>query len=284
LANLVLYPFTQCYTQGFDISRNFMGSHHQISEGKARSPAPVALVTGSARRLGSAIARYLHDKGYDVVLHYRQSKAQTQALLAALNTQRPGSAHAIQAPLSLHTDYQALMDSVMTAAGRLDLLVNNASAFFPTPVGQISVDDFQQLFDSNVAGPLLLSQAAGDELARHRGSIVNLVDIHADKPLKGYPVYSMAKAANAMMVKSLAKELAPHVRVNGVAPGCILWPEESNANTELTDQSQQDILSRIALGRTGSPQDIAEAVYFLATAEYVTGHILVVDGGRSLNM
>lgn len=243
-------------------------------------------MTGAARRLGAAIAQHLHQQGYDVVLHYRESKAQTQALTKALNASRPSSATLLQARLGPELDCDALMTEIIGNTGRLDLLVNNASEFFPTPVGQINRDDYDRLFDSNVAGPLFLSQAAAGPLKKTGGSIVNLVDIHADKPLKNHPVYSMAKAANAMLVKALAKELAPQVRVNGVSPGCILWPEgEADAvKNEETRQTREQILDRIALGRTGSPQDIAEAVCFLANAPYITGQILAVDGGRSLNM
>jgi len=248
-----------------------------------RSTAKVALVTGAARRLGAAIARHLHGGGYHVVLHYRESQAQTQELVEELNHQRPGSASVVQACLDPQLDYQALVQKVLEMAGRLDLLVNNASEFFPTPLGAIGPQEYHRLFDSNVAGPFFLAQAAFEELARNNGNIVNLVDIHGEKPLKGHPVYSMAKAANAMMVKALAKEMAPRVRVNGVAPGCILWPEGEDA-TAATDKTRQAILQRVALGRTGQPQDIAEAVYFLASAEYITGQILAVDGGRSLNM
>ncbi len=241
-------------------------------------------MTGAARRLGAAIAQHLHQQGYDVVLHYRESIVQTQALAEALNASRPGSATLVQAHLGPELDCDALMSEVIGNTGRLDLLVNNASEFFPTPVGQINRDDYHRLFDSNVAGPLFLSQAAAGPLKKTGGSIVNLVDIHADKPLKNHPVYSMAKAANAMLVKALAKELAPLVRVNGVSPGCILWPEGDTANAEETRQTREQILDRIALGRTGSSQDIAEAVCFLANAPYITGQILAVDGGRSLNM
>jgi len=269
------------------------GNRHAASNPNSRAPgqgaigqgdgARVALITGAARRLGAAIAQHLHQRGYDVVLHYRESKAQTQALADSLNALRPGSARLLQARLGPTLDYQALVAEVLASAGRLDLLVNNASEFFPTPVGQMDALAFQRLFDSNVAGPLFLSQAAAEPLRQTGGSIVNLVDIHADRPLKNYPVYSMAKAANAMMVKALAKELAPQVRVNGVAPGCILWPEGEEA-TASAGETRKQILDRIALGRTGSPQDIAETVYFLANAPYITGQILAVDGGRSLNM
>jgi len=245
---------------------------------------PVALITGAARRLGAAIARHLHANGYRVVLHYRQSARQTQALVEELNWQRAGSASLVQAALGAGFDAEALLRSVLSAFGRLDVLVNNASEFFSTPVGQITTADYQRLFDSNVAGPLFLSQAAFPHLRQTAGSIVNLVDIHAEKPLSQYPVYSMAKAANAMMVKALAREMAPQVRVNGVAPGCILWPEGENAETTDNKRIRRTIISRIALGRTGAPQDIAEAVLFLARAEYITGQILAVDGGRNLHM
>ena len=238
----------------------------------------VVLVTGAARRIGAAIVTRLHAEGARIAIHYRGSAAEAEALAAGLNASRADSAATFQADL---LDVQALpllVDSVVAWGGRLDALVNNASTFYPTPVGEITEAHWQDLVGSNFKVPLFLSQAAAPHLRIARGGIVNIVDIHGQRPLRDHPVYGPAKAALAMLTKSLAKDLAPDVRVNGVSPGAIMWPE-----TGLSDNAQQAILEQVPLARAGKPEDIAGCVlYLLRDAPYVTGQIIAVDGGRSI--
>jgi len=242
--------------------------------------APVALVTGAARRVGAAIARRLHASGHDLVLHHRASPAEAAALAAELEAIRPGSALVVQAELGDIAVLPGLVDAAIARFGRLDALVNNASAFHPTPIGQASEADWNALFDSNAKGPFFLAQAAAAELRARGGGIVNLVDVYAERPLRGHTLYCMAKAANAMLVKSLALELGPEVRVNGIAPGAILWPEAGKS-----EAAKQAMLAKTALQRVGAPEDIAEAVrWLLQDARYTTGQVLAVDGGRLLNL
>lgn len=242
--------------------------------------APVALVTGAARRVGAAIARRLHASGHDLVLHHRASPAEAAALAAELEAIRPGSALVVQAELGDIAVLPDLVDAAIARFGRLDALVNNASAFHPTPIGQASEADWNALFDSNAKGPFFLAQAAATELRARGGGIVNLVDVYAERPLRGHTLYCMAKAANAMLVKSLALELGPEVRVNGIAPGAILWPEAGKS-----EAAKQAMLAKTALQRVGAPEDIAEAVrWLLQDARYTTGQVLAVDGGRLLNL
>src|SRR5712671_5887626 len=237
-----------------------------------------ALVTGGARRVGAAIARRLHAAGASVVLHYRDSATDADKLAAELNALRAKSAVTVKAELLAPIAPRALVAAALEGFGRLDLLVNNASSFFPVEVGAIEASHFEELIGSNLRAPLFISQEAAPHLAEARGSIVNIVDIHAERPLKGYAVYSVAKAGLAALTRSLALELAPAVRVNGVAPGAIAWP----ADGQLEAEERQRIVSTTPLGRTGSPEDIAQAVHFFACAPYVTGQILAVDGGRSI--
>ena len=237
-----------------------------------------ALVTGGARRVGAAIARRLHAAGASVVLHYRDSASDADKLAAELNAQRAKSAATVKAELLAPIAPRALVAAALESFGRLDLLVNNASSFFPVEVGAIEASHFEELIGSNLRAPLFISQEAAPHLAEARGSIVNIVDIHAERPLKGYAVYSVAKAGLAALTRSLALELAPAVRVNGVAPGAIAWPEDG----QLEAEERQRIVRTTPLGRTGSPEDIAQAVHFFACAPYVTGQILAVDGGRSI--
>ncbi len=237
----------------------------------------VALVTGGAHRIGAEIARSLHRQGAQVVLHYRRSQDDAEALKREMEASRPDSVTLIQADLSATGDLPGLIDTIKQRAGGLDVLVNNASSFYPTPLGTVSEAQWDDLIGSNLKGPFFLSQAAAPLLSERQGCIVNLVDIHADRPLKGHPVYSMAKAGVASMTRALARELAPQVRVNGVAPGAILWPEQG-----LGESAKREILDRIALGRPGEPADIARTVLFLIKdAPYITGQIIAVDGGRS---
>ena len=239
---------------------------------------PVALVTGAAKRIGAQIARTLHGAGYDLALHYRRSRSEMDALCAELNEARERSVHAIQADLADVGKLPRLVDDCFARFGRLDALVNNASAFYATPVGSVTLAQWDELFASNARAPFFLAQAAAPHLKSTRGSIVNIVDIYAERPLSGHPVYCMAKAALAMMTQALARELAPEVRVNGVAPGAVLWPESGKAYAD-----QTELVARTPLQRTGEPADVAAAVLFLLRdAKFTTGQILRVDGGRSL--
>ena len=239
----------------------------------------VALITGAAHRIGAQTARTLHAVGGNIVLHYRNSAAGAEALQGELQTIRPNSVTLVQGDLHDSAALPRIIEQAHAAWGRLDLLVNNASTFYPTPIGTEGEAQWDDLIGSNLKAPFFLAQAAAPHLRAQRGSIVNIVDIHAERPLKEHPVYSMAKAGLVMMTKSLACELGPEVRVNGVAPGAILWPEN-----EMDDATKNKILERTFLKRQGNPQDIANAVLFLARdAHYTSGHILTVDGGRSLN-
>ncbi len=236
------------------------------------------LITGGARRVGAAIARRLHGAGAGVLLHYRDSEADAAALAAELNAAREKSAATVKAELLAPIAPKALVAKALEHFGRLDLLVNNASSFFPVALGAIEASHWEELIGSNLRAPLFLSQEAAPHLAKAQGSIVNIVDIHAERPLKGYPVYSIAKAGLAALTRSLALELAPEVRVNGVAPGAIAWPEDE----QFPPEERARIIATTPLGRTGSGEDIAQAVHFLACAPYVTGQIVAVDGGRSI--
>ncbi|HEX7054710.1 MAG TPA: pteridine reductase [Burkholderiales bacterium] len=237
-----------------------------------------ALVTGGARRVGAAIVRRLHAAGASVLIHYRDSEADAAALEAELNGARPGSAAKVKAELLAPIAPRALVSAASDAFGRLDILVNNASSFFPVPLGAIEASHWEELAGSNLRAPLFIAQAAAPELARRQGAIVNIVDIHADRPLKGYPLYSAAKGGLAALTRSLALELAPRVRVNGVAPGAIAWPEDGQYSAE----ERARVVATTPLGRIGAPEDIAQAVHFLACAPFVTGQIIAVDGGRSI--
>ncbi|MDX1392317.1 MAG: pteridine reductase [Rheinheimera sp.] len=241
---------------------------------------PVALVTGSAKRLGRKMIETLHSNGYRVVIHCNRSRAEADSLASALNEKITESAAVVQADLLNEANWPALADQVLACFGRLDALVNNASSFYPTPVDKATSADWQDLFGSNVKAPYFLSQAFAPELAKRKGAIVNMVDIHADKPLAQHSIYCMAKAALLMMTKSLARELAPTIRVNGIAPGAILWPSEPAIT--LQEQDKAAILAQIPLQQLGSPDDIAQTLLFLLQSPYITGQIIAVDGGRSL--
>ena len=240
--------------------------------------APVALITGSARRIGAVIARTLHGAGYDVALHCRHSRAELDALAARLEATRPGSTLVLQADLAEFDRLPELVAQTVGRFGRLDALVNNASGFEATPIGATTPAQWDALFASNARAPFFLAQAAAPHLQASSGAIVNLVDIYAERPLRGHAVYCMAKAALLMMTGSLALELGPRVRVNAVSPGAILWPEDDD------DTAAQDaMLARTPLGRTGTPQEVAEAVrWLLQDATYSTGQVLRLDGGRLL--
>ncbi len=241
-------------------------------------PRPVALITGSAKRVGAAIARQLHADGYDLALHYRNSEAEMRALVAELEALRPDSVLPIRADLS---DFDRLAEIVAQSVGRfgrLDALVNNASAYYATPIGKTTPQQWDELFASNARAPFFLAQAAAPHLKASRGAVVSLADIYAERPLHGHTVYCMAKAALVMMTKSLARELGPEVRVNAVAPGNVLW-SENPVKAETLDV----LRDRTALQRQGSPEDIVSAVRWLLTGNgYITGQIVAIDGGRSV--
>lgn len=240
----------------------------------------VALVTGSAKRLGRKTIETLHGAGYRVVIHCNHSRDEADQLAANLNQLRPDSAAVVQANLLDEAHWPELTRQVMACFDRLDVLVNNASSFYATPVAEATLDDWQDLFGSNVKAPYFLSQAFASELARHNGVIINMVDIHAEKPLAQHSIYCMAKAALLMMTKSLARDLAPTIRVNGIAPGAILWPPEQSVTLQEADKAA--ILAQIPLKQLGTPDDIANTLLFLVRSPYITGQIIAVDGGRSL--
>lgn len=240
--------------------------------------SPVVLVTGAAKRVGAVIARRLHGSGYQLVIHHRNSPAEAEALRTELERVRPGSALVLQADLSEFDRLPELVAKTVGHFGRLDALVNNASAFYPTPIGSALPRHWDELFASNARAPFFLSQSAAPHLQDRQGAIVNLVDIYAERPLKDHPIYCMAKAALVAMTLSLAKELGPNVRVNAVAPGAVLWPESGKAYAD-----RATLIANTALQRAGAPEDVAEAVrWLLMDAHYTTGQIIRVDGGRSL--
>ena len=238
-----------------------------------------ALVTGAANRIGAQIARTLHQNGANLIIHYRQSLDAAEALAQQLNAERTNSACCLQAELSNLDAIDTISQQASQAFGGLDILINNASSFYPTPLGEITGDDWDNLIGSNFRAPLFLSQACYPYLRAANGAIINMLDIYARLPLKNQSLYCAAKAANAMLVKSLALEMAPKVRVNGIAPGAILWPENSAASQA---QQQKAILAKIPLQRCGSPESIVQAVLFLLTNEYITGEVIRIDGGRLL--
>jgi pteridine reductase len=249
-------------------------------------PAPpladqTVLVTGAARRIGRVIAHRLHSDGARLAIHARHSVDEAAQLVDELNARRRGSAICVTADLCQPAGAEALVSEVLDRFGRLDGLVNNASSFFPTPLGSIDLAAWNDLVGSNFMAPLFLSQAAAPALREAKGAIVNLTDIHAERPLKGYPLYCAAKGALLTLTRALAVELAPEVRVNAVAPGPILWPE----NDRFDGEARQAIIDHTLLGREGAPEEIAAAVHFLlANASYVTGQVINVDGGRTAHL
>ncbi len=237
-----------------------------------------ALVTGAARRVGAEIVRTLHAAGANVAIHYRSSAASAEALAAELDAIRPGSAFTVACDLLDQNALRGMIEEVVARTQRLDILVNNASSFYPTPIGTITTEQWEDLIGTNLRAPVFLSQAAVAHLRATQGAIINLIDIHAVRPLRDHPVYGAAKAGLAMLTRSLARDLAPDVRVNGVAPGAVLWPDDG-----LADSTRESIIRQIPMKRAGSPEDIAGCVlYLVRDATYVTGQIIVVDGGRSV--
>jgi pteridine reductase len=236
------------------------------------------LITGAAKRIGAACARILHAQGCNVLLHYRSSKQEAEQLCEELNQKRQGSAKLVQGNLRDMKELEAVAQAAISSWGAVDVLINNASSFYPTPLAETSEEQWDDLLSSNLKSPFFLSKALSDGLAKRKGCIVNIVDIHAERGLQGYPIYSIAKSGLVAMTKILAKELGSSVRVNAVAPGAILWPE-----TGLSEHDKSEILQRVPLARSGTPEDIAKAVlYLVKDADYVTGQILAVDGGRTL--
>ena len=242
----------------------------------------IILITGGTKRIGETICRKLHSEGMNLMLHYRSSEREAQVLQSKLNQIRPGSVALIQADLLDIDQLPTLVGETINHFGRIDSLINNASSFYSSPIGKITEKSWNELIGCNLKAPLFLSQAAAPYLKKQHGCIINIIDIHSEWPLKKYMVYSAAKGGLATLTRSLALELAPEVRVNGVSPGPILWPE----NGEWSDQiTRQHIVNRTLLKRTGEPNDIAKAVFFLISdAPYITGQILAVDGGRSINL
>jgi len=238
-----------------------------------------ALITGAARRVGATLAKALHQAGMNIVLHYRNSLGEAEQVYRELNLQRKESAILLQADLLNNGTFESLTRQAAHSWGRLDVLINNASSFYQTPVEKITELQWNDLIGTNLKAPLFLSQAAAPHLQASNGCIINITDIHADRPLKNYTVYCISKAGLVMLTKSMARELAPEIRCNAIAPGAILWPEsEDYAHT------QQEIIARTALKRQGSPEDIARAALFLIRdADYITGQIISIDGGRTLS-
>jgi pteridine reductase len=242
----------------------------------------VALITGGARRVGAAICRRLHAGGVNLMVHYRRSAEEARALQAELNALRAESVALVQADLLHMPALPEMVAETVRRFGRLDILINNASSFFPSPVGEITEHEWDDLIGTNLKTPLFLSQAAAPHLRRNHGCIVNIVDIHADRPMRNYLVYSTAKGGLLALTRSLACDLAPEVRVNGVSPGIIMWPEDERWADEL---ARQRLIQTTLLKRVGDPDDIARTVGFLVfDAPYITGQIIPVDGGRSIHL
>jgi pteridine reductase len=251
---------------------------HDIGKNYFKIMPKNILITGAAKRIGAACARLLHSQGYNIFLHYRASKADAMALADELNVLRPNSVKIKAADLLVMSELTDLAQAAQQAWGGIDVLINNASTFYATDVFNTSEAQWDELLGSNVKAPFFLATALAETLTKRQGCIVNIIDIHAERGLKNYAVYSISKAGLVMMTKILAKEFGGNIRVNGVAPGAILWPEHTMSESE-----KQDILQRVALKRSGEPDDIAKAVAFLINdADYMTGQILTVDGGRTL--
>ncbi|ARU55702.1 pteridine reductase [Oleiphilus messinensis] len=252
-------------------------------------PKPaVVLITGAAKRLGAATARHLHACGCDIIVHYHQSQAAAEALAAELNASRPDSAITVPANLADSSELTALSEQALNWKGKLDVLINNASAFYPTPLQEATEAQWNHLLNTNIKAPFFLCQHLRPALSKSQGCIVNLVDIYSQRPLNNHPIYSISKAGMAMLTQSLALELAPDIRVNGVSPGAILWPESESATPEAKAAAhdyQQQLLRKIPLERIGTEQDIAQTIQFLAfQAPYVSGQIINIDGGRSIGI
>ena len=234
------------------------------------------LITGGAKRIGATTARYLHEKGFNIILHYNTSEAEAKAMKEGLNKIRKNSCSVIKANFNSDTSINELTDKVNEITKTLDVLVNNASSFYPTPLEKASLVEWRDLTDTNVTTPLFLTQALSQHLKKAKGCVVNISDSLVKNGIKDYSLYTAAKSALEGITKSLAKELAPEVRVNGIAPGAILWPDYK----DLSDQEKESILKKVAIGRVGKPEDIASSIFFLTQSKYITGQIINVDGGR----
>lgn len=244
----------------------------------------VALITGAAQRLGAMTARFLHAAGANIVIHYRSSREPAQQLCDELNQERSNSAQIIQGDLLANETLESLVQQAHSFWSRLDILVNNASSFYPTPVADANLSQWDDLMGSNLKAPFFLSQAASPYLRKNSGCIVNIVDIHAIRPMAEHSIYNMAKAGLAMQVKTLARELGPEIRVNGIAPGAILWPSATDS-PDMSEQHKQSIIDSTFLKRQGTAEDIARTVVFLVKdSPYITAQIIAVDGGRSLSI
>jgi pteridine reductase len=236
-----------------------------------------ALITGAAKRIGAAIAEHLHQNGMNIIIHYNTSEEEALQLADKLNENRAASAIAIKAKLEDKDSYSALINSSLEFKGNIDALINNASAFYPTPVDNLNDEQWNEMININLKAPLFLSQIAAASLHKNNGCIINIADIHASRPLKDHSIYSVSKAGLTMLTQSLAKELAPTIRVNAISPGAITWPDE------MADETKQSILAHTAMKRTGSMEDISKAVlFFIRDADYITGQVLNIDGGRTL--
>jgi len=243
------------------------------------SKPKVVMITGAARRVGAEMVRYLHQAGMNIVLHYRSSSKEATALADNLNIQRPDSVKLLKGDLKEYQNIPNLVNQGISLFGRIDVLINNASSFYPTDLQDVNEEIWEDLVGVNLKAPLYLTQALATELKQNQGCIINIADIHGDRPLKDYSIYSIAKAGLIMFTKSMARELAPDIRVNGIAPGAIMWPEEQHY-----EGMHQEIISRTALKREGSPHDIADtALFLIENANYITGQIIAVDGGRTLS-
>lgn len=240
----------------------------------------VVLITGAAKRVGATIAQHCHQQGMRLAIHYRESAQHASTLCTNFNQQRKNSAIALKADLCDTDKLEGLIAQVLGEWGQLDVLINNASSFYPVPLAKVTSKEWEELMASNLKAPFFLSQLAAPHLKQHKGCIINLVDIQARRPLKNYSVYCIAKAGLVMLTKSLAKELGPEIRVNAIAPGIVLWPDDE---TEFNAALREKIIARNALKRAGTPQDIAKtAVFLINYADFITGQIIAVDGGRSL--
>lgn len=244
---------------------------------------PVALITGASLRIGQAIARKLHAEGYNLWLHYRNSEQQAQHLADEFNSVRGKSAHILSGHLERSIDICGLLSIIKASdgpfQGRVDVLVNNASAFYPTPVADASLEQWNDIINTNLRAPFLLSQGLVNQLTQQCGCIVNITDIYGDKPLKDHPIYSVSKAGLIALTKSLATELAPSIRTNAISPGAILWPEREANDTDY----HKKILAQVPLGRLGEVEDISDTVWYLVSHNYVNGQIIAVDGGKSIS-